>query len=123
MNLKKRTDNKKEIDKFSKLASELWDPNGKFVSLHKFNPIRQEYLVDKIKNHFSIFPNGSYPFKNLTFLDVGCGGGLIAEPMTRLGAKVTGIDAKKIAGFKTDKIKEILGYVSRGEMKVVKQPS
>ena len=95
MDLKKRTDNKKEIDKFSNLASEWWDPNGKFTSLHKFNPIRQEYLVDKIKNHFSVLPNGSSPFKNLTLLDVGCGGGLIAEPMTRLGAKVTGIDASE----------------------------
>ena len=84
-----------EINKFSKMASEWWDPNGKFAPLHKFNPIRQEYLVDKIKNHFGILPNGSYPFKNLKLLDVGCGGGLIAEPMTRLGAKVTGIDASE----------------------------
>jgi 2-polyprenyl-6-hydroxyphenyl methylase/3-demethylubiquinone-9 3-methyltransferase len=92
---KNNTEDKNEINKFSKIASEWWDPNGKFAPLHKFNPVRQEYLVDKIKNHFSILPDGSYPFKNITLLDVGCGGGLIAEPMTRLGAKVTGIDASE----------------------------
>jgi 2-polyprenyl-6-hydroxyphenyl methylase/3-demethylubiquinone-9 3-methyltransferase len=94
-NKNNQTDDQREINKFSEMASEWWDPNGKFAPLHKFNPIRQEYLVDKIKNHFSILPNGSYPFKNLTLLDVGCGGGLIAEPMTRLGAKVTAIDASE----------------------------
>ena len=94
-NKNNQTDDLREINKFSEMASEWWDPNGKFAPLHKFNPIRQEYLVDKIKNHFSILPNGSYPFKNLTLLDVGCGGGLIAEPMTRLGAKVTAIDASE----------------------------
>ena len=89
-NKNNQTDDQQEINKFSEMASEWWDPNGKFAPLHKFNPVRQEYLVDKIKNHFSILPNGSYPFKKLSLLDVGCGGGLIAEPMTRLGAKVTG---------------------------------
>ena len=91
-NKNNQTDDQREINKFSEMASEWWDPNGKFAPLHKFNPVRQEYLVDKIKNHFTILPNGSYPFKNLNLLDVGCGGGLIAEPMTRLGAKVTGIE-------------------------------
>ena len=94
-NKNNQTDDQQEINKFSEMASEWWDPNGKFAPLHKFNPVRQEYLVDKIKNHFSILPNGSYPFKKLSLLDVGCGGGLIAEPMTRLGAKVTGIDASE----------------------------
>ena len=69
-NKNNQTDDLREINKFSEMASEWWDPNGKFAPLHKFNPIRQEYLVDKIKNHFSILPNGSYPFKNLTLLDV-----------------------------------------------------
>ena len=94
-NKNNQTDDQQEINKFSEMASEWWDPNGKFAPLHKFNPVRQEYLVDKIKNHFSILSNGSYPFKKLTLLDVGCGGGLIAEPMARLGAKVTGIDASE----------------------------
>ena len=104
-----------EINKFSKMASEWWDPNGKFAPLHKFNPIRQEYLVDKIKNHFGILPNGSYPFKNLKLLDVGCGGGLIAEPMTRLGAKVTGIDASKkninVAKFHAEQMDLKINYL------------
>jgi 2-polyprenyl-6-hydroxyphenyl methylase/3-demethylubiquinone-9 3-methyltransferase len=90
-----QTDDEREINKFSEMASEWWDPNGKFAPLHKFNPIRQEYLVNQIKNHFSILPNGSSPFKNLSLLDVGCGGGLVAEPMTRLGARVTAIDASE----------------------------
>ena len=94
-NKNSQTDDLLEINKFSEMASEWWDPNGKFAALHKFNPARQEYLVDKIKNHFSIVSNKSYPFKKLNLLDVGCGGGLIAEPMTRLGAKVTAIDASE----------------------------
>ena len=105
-----------EINKFSKMASEWWDPNGKFAPLHKFNPIRQEYLVDKIKNHFGILPNGSYPFKNLKLLDVGCGGGLIAEPMTRLGAKVTGIDASEkninVAKFHAEQLDLKINYLA-----------
>ena len=116
MNIKKRTDNQEEVDKFSKMASEWWDPNGKFAPLHKFNPIRQEYLVDKIKNHFGILPNGSYPFKNLKLLDVGCGGGLIAEPMTRLGAKVTGIDASEkninVAKFHAEQMNLKINYLA-----------
>ena len=105
-----------EINKFSKMASEWWDPNGKFAPLHKFNPIRQEYLVDKIKNHFGILPNGSYPFKNLKLLDFGCGGGLIAEPMTRLGAKVTGIDASEkninVAKFHAEQMDLKINYLA-----------
>jgi 2-polyprenyl-6-hydroxyphenyl methylase/3-demethylubiquinone-9 3-methyltransferase len=105
-----------EINKFSKMASEWWDPNGKFAPLHKFNPIRQEYLVDKIKNHFGILPNGSYPFKNLKLLDVGCGGGLITEPMTRLGAKVTGIDASEknisVAKFHAEQMDLKINYLA-----------
>jgi 2-polyprenyl-6-hydroxyphenyl methylase/3-demethylubiquinone-9 3-methyltransferase len=106
----------KEIKKFDIISNEWWDPNGKFAPLHKFNPIRQEYLVDKIKNHFGILPNGSYPFKNLKLLDVGCGGGLIAEPMTRLGAKVTGIDASekniKVAKFHAEQMNLKINYLA-----------
>jgi len=115
MNTNNQTDDIDEINKFSQIASEWWDPNGKFAPLHKFNPIRQEYLVDKIKNHFSILPNGSYPFKNLTLLDVGCGGGLIAEPMTRLGAKVTAIDASEkninVAKFHAEQMNLKINYL------------
>ena len=114
-NKNNRTDEQQEINKFSEIASEWWDPNGKFAPLHKFNPVRQEYLVDKIKNHFSILPNGSYPFKKLSLLDVGCGGGLIAEPMTRLGAKVTGIDASEkninVAKFHAEQMNLKINYL------------
>ena len=114
-NKNNQTDDQQEINKFSEMASEWWDPNGKFAPLHKFNPVRQEYLVDKIKNHFSILPNGSYPFKKLTLLDVGCGGGLIAEPMTRLGAKVTGIDASEkninVAKFHAEQMNLKINYL------------
>ena len=114
-NKNNQTDDQREINKFSEMASEWWDPNGKFAPLHKFNPVRQEYLVDKIKNHFGILPNGSYPFKNLKLLDVGCGGGLIAEPMTRLGAKVTGIDASEkninVAKFHAEQMNLKINYL------------
>lgn len=91
----KNTVNKEEIRKFSKLADEWWNPNGKFAPLHKFNPIRQEYLIDQISNHFNLNLNEDKPLNNLKILDVGCGGGLLCEPLSRLGANVTGIDAAK----------------------------
>ena len=87
------TINKEEIQKFSNLADEWWDIKGKFKPLHMFNPIRIEYITEKIKHHFNIKNNKSNYLKGLTILDIGCGGGLIAEPMARLGASVTGIDA------------------------------
>jgi len=124
-NKNNQTDDLREINKFSEMASEWWDPNGKFAPLHKFNPVRQEYLVDKIKNHFSILPNGSYPFKNLTLLDVGCGGGLISEPMTRLGAKVTGIDASEkninVAKFHAEQMNLKINYLCSTPEKLNKQ--
>ena len=91
----KNTANKEEINKFDKLAEEWWNPNGKFAPLHKFNPIRQEYLIDQISNHFNLNLNEDKPLNNLKILDVGCGGGLLCEPLSRLGANVTGIDAAK----------------------------
>jgi 2-polyprenyl-6-hydroxyphenyl methylase/3-demethylubiquinone-9 3-methyltransferase len=87
------TINKDEINKFSKIADEWWDINGKFKPLHMFNPIRIEYILDIALNYFKIDKNKKFPLKNLKILDIGCGGGLISEPMSRLGAKVTGIDA------------------------------
>jgi 2-polyprenyl-6-hydroxyphenyl methylase/3-demethylubiquinone-9 3-methyltransferase len=114
-NKKNQTDDQREINKFSEMASEWWDPNGKFAPLHKFNPTRQEYLVNQIKNHFSILSKGSNPFKKLTLLDVGCGGGLVAEPMTRLGAKVTGIDASEkninVAKFHAEQMNLKINYI------------
>mgnify|MGYP001316589218 FL=1 len=84
--------NYKEIEKFSKIAKEWWDPNGKFKPLHKFNPIRISYIKENIIKTFKINLKKK-PLKNIKILDIGCGGGLLSEPMSRLGADVTGIDA------------------------------
>jgi 2-polyprenyl-6-hydroxyphenyl methylase/3-demethylubiquinone-9 3-methyltransferase len=84
--------NKKEIEKFSKMAAEWWDPNGKFKPLHKFNPIRIRYIKENIINSFKL-KSKKKPLDNINILDIGCGGGLLSEPMRRLGANVTGIDA------------------------------
>ena len=89
------TINKEEIQKFSDLAEEWWDVKGKFKPLHMFNPIRIEYIVDNIKKYFEIKKNKANFLNGLNILDIGCGGGLISEPMARLGANVTGIDASE----------------------------
>ncbi len=89
------TINKEEIQKFSRLAEEWWDVNGKFKPLHMFNPIRIQYITENIQNYFKIKKNKSNYLKGLKILDIGCGGGLISEPMSRLGASVTGIDASE----------------------------
>ena len=86
--------NKKEIEKFSKMAEEWWDPNGKFKPLHKFNPIRIRYIKDNIIDHFNL-NNKNKPLNKINILDIGCGGGLLSEPMSRLGAHVVGIDASE----------------------------
>ena len=86
--------NKKEIEKFSKMAEEWWDPNGKFKPLHKFNPIRIRYIRDNIINHFNL-KDKIKPLNKINILDIGCGGGLLSEPMSRLGANVVGIDASE----------------------------
>ncbi|MDC3231407.1 bifunctional 2-polyprenyl-6-hydroxyphenol methylase/3-demethylubiquinol 3-O-methyltransferase UbiG [Candidatus Pelagibacter sp.] len=90
--MKNNTINKKEIEKFSKIAEEWWNPDGKFKPLHKFNPIRISYLKENIIKTFKL-ENKRTPLKNIKILDIGCGGGLLSEPMCRLGATVTGIDA------------------------------
>jgi len=90
--MKSNTINKKEIEKFSKIAQEWWDPNGKFMPLHKFNPIRIKYIKENIVTDLKIKKKDK-PLQGLSILDIGCGGGLISEPMARLGAEVVGIDA------------------------------
>ncbi len=87
------TINKEEIQKFSKMADEWWDANGKFKPLHAFNPVRIEYIKNKCISHFGLKNDQIKPLSSLKILDIGCGGGLIAEPMSRMGANVTGIDA------------------------------
>jgi 2-polyprenyl-6-hydroxyphenyl methylase/3-demethylubiquinone-9 3-methyltransferase len=106
--------NKKEIIKFSKIAHEWWNPNGKFKPLHKFNPIRIKYIKDNIIDNFKL-KSTNKPLKNIDILDIGCGGGLLSEPMCRLGANVTGIDASKknieIAKFHSKKNKVNIKYM------------
>ncbi len=92
--MKNNTLDKKEIEKFSKIAEEWWNPTGKFKPLHKFNPIRIKYIKDNLINDFNLI-NKKKPLDGLKILDIGCGGGLLSEPMARLGAKVTGIDPVK----------------------------
>ena len=87
------TVDKKEIEKFSALSKDWWNPNGKFKPLHLFNPTRISFIKDKLITHFNLDPNSKEPLQNLKILDIGCGGGLLSEPMSRLGADVVGIDA------------------------------
>ncbi len=91
----KSTINKEEVEKFSKISDEWWDKNGKFKPLHKFNPIRIAYIRDKIISHFNLKKDIKTPLKGLNIADIGCGGGLLCEPMASFGAKVMGIDASK----------------------------
>ncbi len=87
------TVNADEIAKFSAMADEWWDPDGKFKPLHRFNPVRLAYIRDWALRHFGRSLQDRRPLEGLSVLDIGCGGGLLCEPMTRLGARVTGIDA------------------------------
>jgi 2-polyprenyl-6-hydroxyphenyl methylase/3-demethylubiquinone-9 3-methyltransferase len=111
------TINKEEIQKFSKLADEWWDIKGKFKPLHMFNPIRIEYILEKITNHFKLDNNKKNFLKDLEILDIGCGGGLISEPMARLGGKVTGIDASqkniKVASLHSKKNNLSINYLNK----------
>ncbi len=85
-----------EIEKFEKMAQEWWNPHGKFKPLHKFNPNRLLFIRKKICNFFELDEKALKPFANLEILDIGCGGGLIAEPICNMGAKITAIDASAV---------------------------
>ena len=110
------TINKEEIQKFSSLADEWWDVKGKFKPLHMFNPIRIEYILEKIIQYFNLKNKKTKPFQGLKLLDIGCGGGLISEPMARLGANVTGIDASekniKIAQIHSEENNLKINYIN-----------
>jgi len=118
--------NKKEIDKFSKMANEWWDPEGKFKPLHKFNPTRIKYIKENIIDNFKL-KNKSKPLSGISILDIGCGGGLLSEPMSRMGANVTGIDASdkniKIAKLHSKKNKLKINYLcsSPEKLKITKK--
>ena len=118
--------NKKEIDKFSKMADEWWDPEGKFKPLHKFNPIRVKYIKENIISNFKLKVKKK-PLDKINILDIGCGGGLLSEPMTRLGANVTGIDASSkninIAKLHAKKNKLKINYLcsSPEKLKITKK--
>ena len=112
--MKNSTINKKEIDKFSKMAEEWWNPQGKFKPLHKFNPIRISYIKENILNSLKL-KDKRKPLEKIKILDIGCGGGLLSEPMARLGADVMGIDASdqniKIAKLHSTKSKLNINYM------------
>ena len=115
------TINKKEIEKFSKMADEWWDSNGKFKPLHKFNPIRIQYIKENIIKNFNL-PKNNEPLSGINILDIGCGGGLLSEPMSRLGASVTGIDASEkniqIAKLHSKKNKLKINYICSSPEKI-----
>ena len=112
--MKSNTINQREINKFSEMAAEWWNPYGKFRPLHKFNPIRIQYIKENTIKHFKIKKKDK-PFKNLDILDIGCGGGLLCEPMYKLGANVTGIDASEknisVAKIHSKKNKLKINYI------------
>ena len=124
--MKNNTINKKEIEKFSKIAEEWWNPAGKFKPLHKFNPIRISYIKDNIINTFNLEAKKK-PLNKIKILDIGCGGGLLSEPMARLGAEVVGIDASdrniKIAKLHSKKNKLKINYLcsSPEKLKITKK--
>ncbi len=114
-NTKYSTIDAAEIERFSRISDEWWDEKGKFAPLHSMNPIRIEFIRDQILLNFqNITPDSAHPLKNLSLLDIGCGGGLIAEPMARLGANVTAIDASekniKVAGLHAEKMGLSIDY-------------
>jgi len=114
MTLNSQTVDKDEIERFSRIAEEWWDENGKFRPLHRMGPLRVQYVRDQICNHWLRDPDQIKPFLGLSLIDIGCGGGLLSEPMTRMGAKVTGIDAAekniKVAALHAEKMGLAVDY-------------
>ena len=119
------TVNKKEIEKFSRMAEEWWDVDGKFKPLHKFNPIRIKYIKESVIENFKLQKNEKLPLNGINLLDIGCGGGLLSEPMFRLGATVTGIDASakniEIAKIHAKKNNLNINYICTSPEKIQKK--
>jgi len=121
----KKNNKDKEFLNFDSLADEWWDENGKFSILHKINPIRIKYIVNQISKYSKIKKTIKLPLKNLKIVDVGCGGGLVCEPLNKLGAQVLGIDfvkknikiAKKHALKENLKIKYIVNNINNLKLK------
>ncbi len=103
-----------EVARFTALADAWWDPDGKFRPLHRFNPVRLAFIRDRLAAHFGRDPKASEPLAGLRLLDVGCGGGLLSEPMSRLGAEVVGIDAAEkniaVAGLHAKDMGLVIDY-------------
>ena len=110
------TVDKIEVEKFSKLAGDWWNPNGKFKPLHLFNPTRIKFIKEKLVDYFGLNPKAQEPLKKINILDIGCGGGLLCEPLKRLGATVTGIDASKnnieVAKFHAKEMSLNINYIN-----------
>lgn len=103
----KTTVDQSEVDRFSAMAAEWWSPTGKFRPLHKFNPVRLEFIRNQVSEHFGRDPKAHLPLKGLRVLDIGCGGGLLSEPMAKMGATVIGADpSEKNIGIASTHAKE-----------------
>jgi len=103
-----------EVERFSRIAEEWWDTKGKFAPLHRLNPLRIGYIRDRAASHWSRDALSGQPLSGLSVLDIGCGGGLLSEPMTRLGGTVTGIDASarniSVAGLHAEQQSLVIDY-------------
>ena len=103
-----------EVARFVAMADEWWDPNGKFKPLHKFNPVRIDFIKDRVCAHFGKDPQAPRPLSGVRILDIGCGGGLVSEPLALLGADMTSIDAAeknvKIASLHAEQSGVKIGY-------------
>ena len=116
------TVDKIEIEKFSKLAKQSWDPHGKFKPLHLFNPARIKFIKEKLISNFKLDSNSEKPLNKLKIIDIGCGAGLLCEPLNRLGAKITGIDASKenieVARIHSKEMNLNIDYIHRSPEKL-----
>jgi 2-polyprenyl-6-hydroxyphenyl methylase/3-demethylubiquinone-9 3-methyltransferase len=125
MNIDSSTVDINEVEKFSRMSEEWWDEFGKFKPLHQINPLRIEYIIYKIKNYIGINDSKEYPLKGLSILDIGCGGGLLSEPMARLGADVIAVDASeeniKIAKIHAERNNLNISYIHTTAEELVKE--